>query len=291
AFISMVLLTVYTVYEAMRYSRQEIALLGLVGAYGIPFLISANSDRPELFFIYISLINLGVAFLFIKRSWRQVNWAAQVLTWVLFIGWASVNQTAGTKEEGVFFMCFFFLLFAASSVAFKISGKRRFIDADVWQICFSNAGLYIAALFIIGYSLNAGIAIITLSSSVLISLQVWFVLKYWKEELFLRKLLFTMALIMFVFFIFFNWDGFTVTLLWLLTAVVVFVCGFLKKSVSMRMLAIVLMGITLAKLLMLDSLSFGTIQKVIAYLVLGTLLLGVSFFYQKFKEQIFGRKH
>ncbi|HEU4471851.1 MAG TPA: DUF2339 domain-containing protein, partial [Flavisolibacter sp.] len=103
AFILMVLLTVYTVYEAMRYSRQEIALLGLVGAYGIPFLISANSDRPELFFIYISLINLGVAFLFIKRSWRQVNWAAQLLTWVLFIGWASMGQTAGTKEQGIFF--------------------------------------------------------------------------------------------------------------------------------------------------------------------------------------------
>src|SRR6476469_5731851 len=38
-FAIMILLTVYTVYQAIKYDRQEIALLGLVGAYGIPFLI------------------------------------------------------------------------------------------------------------------------------------------------------------------------------------------------------------------------------------------------------------
>ena len=51
AYIIMVVLTIYTVYEAIRYNRQEIALLGLVGAYGIPFLISKNADRADLFFL------------------------------------------------------------------------------------------------------------------------------------------------------------------------------------------------------------------------------------------------
>jgi len=50
AFIIMVVLTVYTVYEAISYNRQEIALLGLVGAYGIPFLISKNADRADFSF-------------------------------------------------------------------------------------------------------------------------------------------------------------------------------------------------------------------------------------------------
>jgi uncharacterized membrane protein len=47
------------------------------------------------------------------------------------------------------------------------------------------------------------------------------------------------------------------------------------------------MGVTLLKLVVLDSLTFSTIQKVIAYLVLGVLLLLVSYFYQKFKNQLF----
>src|SRR5207248_5161072 len=39
-FLLMAGLTIYTAFEAIRYNRQEIAVLGMVGAYGIPFLIS-----------------------------------------------------------------------------------------------------------------------------------------------------------------------------------------------------------------------------------------------------------
>jgi uncharacterized membrane protein len=54
------------------------------------------------------------------------------------------------------------------------------------------------------------------------------------------------------------------------------------------MTAILLMGLTLVKLLMLDSLSFSPVQKIISYVLLGVLLLVVSFYYQKFKKQLFG---
>ena len=56
----------------------------------------------------------------------------------------------------------------------------------------------------------------------------------------------------------------------------------------MRLASMGLMGVTLLKLIVLDSSRFATIQKVIAYLVLGVLLLLISYFYQKFKEQLFG---
>src|SRR6266513_5810175 len=62
-FLLMVLFTIYTCYEAIRYNRQEIAVLGMVGGYGIPFLISQNSERADLFFSYIIVINVGVVYL------------------------------------------------------------------------------------------------------------------------------------------------------------------------------------------------------------------------------------
>jgi hypothetical protein len=42
------------------------------------------------------------------------------------------------------------------------------------------------------------------------------------------------------------------------------------------------------KLVLLDSLRFSTVQKIIAYLTLGVLLLAVGFFYQRFKDKLFG---
>ena len=95
-------------------------------------------------------------------------------------------------------------------------------------------------------------------------------------------------LLPFIVFIAFGWDGLSVTLLWLLTAVIVFSVGAARRSVFLRMQGILLMGLTLLKLLLLDSNNFSPIQKVISYVVLGVLLLLVSFFYQKFKKRLFG---
>jgi hypothetical protein len=157
----------------------------------------------------------------------------------------------------------------------------------------NNVALYIAALFEFGFSAkatNGDLAFITFIIAVVVALQAILFYNFWKEELYSTRLLSSLGLTLFVMFIAFNWDGFTVTFLWLLVAVIVFIWGFRMRSVRSRMAAMILIGVTLGKLLALDSLTFTTVQKVIAYLVLGILLLVVSFFYQKFKQQLFSDK-
>jgi hypothetical protein len=188
-------------------------------------------------------------------------------------------------------MCFFFLLFLFTTVAFKLIQKTSLTINDTYQLVLNNLALYIGALFVFGYSFaNTDIAIVTLVLSALTAIQAVAVRQLWKEEIFTTRTIATLSLILFIVFIGFNWDGFPVTLLWLLTAVVVFAWGFRMRSVSARMTAIVLIGVTLGKLLLFDSRTFSTIEKVIAYLVLGILLLIVSFFYQKFRQKIFEEK-
>lgn len=293
AFIIMIALTIYTVYEAIRYNRQEIALLGLVGAYGIPFLISKNADRADLFFLYISLINLGVIYLSVKKIWKTVGIVAQIITWILFIGWAATRHDERFKLIATLFMIFFFLVFLLTVLSYKLFQKRSLQVNDTYQLLMNNVALYIAALFQFGFSekaSNGDLALITFIVSVIVAIQAMLFYNLWKEELFATRLISSLALTMFVMFIAFNWDGFTVTFLWLLTAVIIFAWGFRMRSVRARMAGIILIGVTLGKLIALDSLTFTTVQKVIAYLVLGVLLLIVSFFYQKFRQQLFSDK-
>lgn len=292
AFLLMILLTVYTVYESIRYNRQEIALLGLIGGYAIPFLISQNSERADLFFLYISLINLGVVFVCIRKKWKTIGSVAQGITWLLFLGWAATGFNEDRQWVGWVFMIFFFLIFHFSILAFKLIYRKPLGVNDTYGLLLNNVALYLAALFVFGLSLNTDdhLALISFIFSIFTALQAFIMIKTWKEESVTIKLLSLLSLSLFVFFIALNWDGFTVTFLWLLTAILIFAWGFRIRSVQARMTAILLIGLTLGKLLVVDSLSFTTIQKVIAYLVLGVLLLVVSFFYQKFKQQIFGEK-
>jgi uncharacterized membrane protein len=293
AFAMMVALTVYAVYEATKYNRQEIALLGLVGAYGIPFLVSKNAERADLFFLYISLINLGVIYLSVKKVWKVVGIVAQILTWVLFIGWAAMRYDQRFKLVAASFMTLFFLAFLFAVLSYKLLRKKSFQINDAYQLILNNVALYVATLFQFGFSdkgTSGDLALVTLIVCGVVSLQAILSFNYWKEEVYTIRLLSSLALTLFVMFVAFNWDGFTVTFLWLFTAVVVFAWGFRMRSVRARMAGIILIGVTLAKLLALDSLTFTTVQKVIAYLVLGILLLVVSFFYQKFRQQLFSDK-
>lgn len=286
-FLLMVLFTFYTVWEAIRYDRQEIALLGLVGAYGIPFLISPNRGSPELLFLYMTIINAGILVLSMKKAWILMGRVAQSITWIIFIGWLTLQDAVQLKGIGLLFMCLFFFLFWLNAVSPKLLRKQRLDTAHTYQLLLNNVALTIAALYVFGFSFeNSTIAVIALFLSLFVAIQA-LLLYYWNEGK-TRNTLSYYSLSLFVAFIGFQWSGIFVTLLWLLTAVILFVAGVNQKSIPLRMTSITLMGITLLKLVVLDSLTFSTLQKVIAYLVLGVLLLLVSYFYQRFKQQLFG---
>lgn len=286
-FVLMVLFTLYTSFEAIRYDRQEIALLGLVGAYGIPFLISPNRGNPQLLFLYMTIINAGILALSIKKAWVLMGRVAQSITWIIFIGWLAIQEAVQLKGTGLLFMCLFFALFFLNAISPKLVRREKLDAANTYQLLLNNVALFISALFVFGKSFqNADVAAISLFLSLFAAAQTLLFLG-WKEEQ-TRNTMGYYALALFVVFIGFEWSGIVVTLLWLLTAVVLFVIGVRFKSIPMRMASITLMGVTLLKLVALDSLRFSTLQKVIAYLVLGVLLLLVSYFYQRFKQQLFG---
>jgi uncharacterized membrane protein len=285
-YVLMALFTIYTVYEAIRFDRQEIALLGMIGAYGIPFLISPNRGNPQLLFLYMTIINSGIVAISLRRSWITMGRLAQAITWILFIGWLLVQESAQLKGTGLLFMTVFFLQFFINAVSPKMLRKEPLTKAHTWQLFSNNVAVSLSALYVFGYSYeNSTLAMIALCLSLFVALQA--VLFHFWHEAHTRNVMAWYSLSLFVLFIGFHWTGIIVTLLWLTTAVVVFVLGVRRKSNPIRMTGITLMGVTLLKLLLLDSLTFSTIQKVIAYLVLGVLLLLVSFFYQKYKQQLF----
>jgi uncharacterized membrane protein len=287
AFIIMILLTVFVVYQALVYNHEEIALLGLVGAYAIPFLISKNSDKPELLFLYITVINIGIIYLGIKRPWKNVGRIAQAVTWVLFLAWAATRYNVKDQWVGYLYMVVFYLLFVFNALSGKISRKVKLQKENFYQLILNNLALYIGSLFISTPSMNVhSLALVTFINAVVAAILAAVLYSVWKEK---QSSLITgaFAFFLFILFIAFQWTGLTVTFLWLLVALLLFAAGVMRKLKILRMGAIVLLGITLFKLVLFDSLTFTTVQKVISYLVLGILLLVVSYLYQKYRHRMF----
>lgn len=64
--------------------------------------------------------------------------------------------------------------------------------------------------------------------------------------------------------------------------------GIAKKLKHLRIAGIILFGITIFKLFIIDIADMTSIAKTIAYVILGVILLLISFFYNKYKNVLFG---
>lgn len=79
------------------------------------------------------------------------------------------------------------------------------------------------------------------------------------------------------------------SILWGVYALMLIVIGIAKGKKYLRVAAIVILGVTLAKLFFYDVADLGTIPKTILFVSLGTLLLLISFLYNKYIDVIFGK--
>jgi len=289
AFVLMIALTAYTTYGAISYDREEIGVLGMVGAYSIPFLISQNNENATLFFSYILLINLGVIFISFKKMWKVMSQLAMFITWALFITWLSQRYERGQFTSGMGFMLAFYLLFTIGAVAYHFSKQTKLTLFDIEMILANNLALYLRSFFILGAgSIYVALTTIPGVFCLLACLMAVLSSRFLPAEKLLKRILIIQGLCYLVLYVAMQWDGIAVTLLWLLLSIILFAWGMYKKQSWLRMASIILVSLTLLKLVTIDSIHFSTVEKIICYVSIGALLLIVSFLYQKFREKLFG---
>lgn len=76
------------------------------------------------------------------------------------------------------------------------------------------------------------------------------------------------------------------SILWSVYSLLLVSLGIYQKKKYLRISALVLFGVTLAKLFLYDISNLSTISKTVVLIVLGLLLLIISFLYNKFKDKI-----
>lgn len=284
-FLIMVGLTAYTAFESIRYDRQEIAVLGMVGAYGIPFLISANHGRAELFFSYIIFINIGIVFLSFKKKWKIMGLLALLVSWILFLSWGFFRYGGKDVWTAFILMSTFYLLFIVNALAYRVIRSEPLTAGAIQQVIINNIALYLSSLVIFGYG-EFGTHLASITGWVAAWMVLFAFLSYllFASENILQQSLAMQAVVLAAMFIGFYLNGFFVTISWVGFAIVLFIWGIFSHRSWPRLASILLMIVTLGKLVVFDSSKFSPVQKIVAYLAIGALLLVLSFFYQRKKN-------
>ena len=126
AFALMILVTATAVLLAIRRDSIFIALLGLVGGFATPALLSTGQDRPIGLFSYLLLLNGGLAWVAYRKRWPVLS--ALTLLFTTIYQWVWVMRFLdGSKlplAVGIF------LIFPIVTTIALWLGRRREEEAD-----------------------------------------------------------------------------------------------------------------------------------------------------------------
>lgn len=118
AFALFVMATMVAVLLAIRRASLLIALLGLVGGFASPALVSTGQDNAVGLFGYLLLLNAGLAWVAYKKRWPLLTAISLGLTTLYQWAWVSKFLTAGNLPLAVGIFLVFPIL---SFVAFALS--------------------------------------------------------------------------------------------------------------------------------------------------------------------------
>lgn len=148
SFVLMLVLTVGTVYAAIKFNAIVIAHIGLVGSYAIPFLLGDDSGRTWILFSYMALINAGILAVAIQRYWKSLYYAAFLLSWLIFGSWYFFGDRNAQQQLAWIFSLTFFIEFYLVFLVYKLIRNEKFALPEI-ALLLSNAFIFYG----LGYTL------------------------------------------------------------------------------------------------------------------------------------------
>lgn len=228
AFVLMLVFTMFTVLAAIQYNRQVIALIGQVGAYAVPILLSDGSGRVEILFTYVAIINTGILFLAFRKYWKSLYFAAFFLTWGIYSAWLWDDFSSERFVLALVFLSVFFALFYLTFLAYKLVRKEQFTGNDIFLLLSNSFIFYGLGFYILGRE-DQSVGLFSIANAAVHGVAALLV---YRQKLADRKLFFFLVGLGVVFLtitIPVQLDANWVTLLWAAEAALLFWIGRSKK--------------------------------------------------------------
>lgn len=232
AFLLMVVFTGFSVVAAIRYDKQVIAHIGLVGAYAVPFLLSEGSGKVAILFTYMAIINVGILLIALKKYWKPLYYSSFFCTWLIFGAWYFTKYKSAEHFTLAFsFLIGYFIIFYILILTYKLLHKDRFLSGEIYLLLLNAFLFYGIGYTMINDEKNGGqlLGLFTLANAFIHFIVSVFI---YRQKLVDRNLVYLVAGLVIVFItiaIPVQLDGNWVTLLWAGEAALLFWIGRSKQ--------------------------------------------------------------
>lgn len=132
AFAAMSVVTILAYVFAFPYDALSVSLLGLLGGFLTPFLLSTGEANPVGLFTYVALLDLGLLLVVMRKdSWMILEPLALAGTYLIYFFWHASAYRDEDLTTAVFFLAVFWVFFQGMDLlrlrreTFTYPGTRR----------------------------------------------------------------------------------------------------------------------------------------------------------------------
>jgi len=178
AFGVMILVTVASGFVAVRFNSLLISVLGLLGGYLTPMMVTIENPSVFGLFSYVLMLGLGVFFVAWKKEWRLLHYLSFLCTYGLV--WRTVDQGFAPDRFWEFmpFLAAFFVLFSTVTFIYHLVHRKKATLLELLFLFF-NAGVFFSfAAYLVDLTYRReAIAVVTIGLAVFYIIHIYSFLK------------------------------------------------------------------------------------------------------------------
>ena len=159
---------------AVRFDAKLVAILGVLGGYGTPVMLSTGVANFPALYGYMTVLGIGVLGMCFAKQWPLLHYLALVCNWVLALV-ALRQYTPADFWHVQPFLIGFFALFSTMVFAYNVRTRNRSNLLDV-LVLFGNATVFFATSYqlIEQYAGREWTAALTLGLATFYTIHVYF---------------------------------------------------------------------------------------------------------------------
>ncbi|MBN1348898.1 DUF2339 domain-containing protein [candidate division KSB1 bacterium] len=125
AFMIMLLITALAGILSLLRDTKWLAVLGLIGGFLTPVILSTGEDHQIFLMTYILILNVCILAIAFFKQWRLLNYLGFALTWCLFAAWYVDYYEKAKFWQTLIYLNSYFLIYAFTPLVYHFLHAHR----------------------------------------------------------------------------------------------------------------------------------------------------------------------
>jgi len=274
AFAAMVVVTAVSAGLAVLQNAEILAAFALAGGFATPVLVSTGQNHQVALLSYLALLDVATLAMIFPRAWPRLLLLSFAGTVALYFAWYAQFYSARQFALTFAFATLFWSIFALATMVG--SGRGSIVPRSVLMVAALNGVVYFLQVYLMleSATARAWLAAVLAIVYMLLARQRRGQARLQGTHLALAIGFITVAIAL-------RLQEVWISLGWFVEAALLMAAGFWRGSAFVRWLALGLIAATIAKVFAYDIWDLSRGYRIVSFVLLGVLLLAVSFAYQR----------